>query len=65
MADVRYRNRKRCRVGAIYMDVNVPPAWAHFIPLNAERSAALIAASEGHIVEKKEPKEGVGCKKRG
>ena len=53
-----------CPVEAIYADRNAPATWTHFIALNAERSAALITAEEGHIVERKEPKEGLGCKKR-
>jgi ferredoxin len=53
-----------CPVEAIYVDTNVPARWRDFIALNAERSAVLIAAREGHIVEKKEPKEGPGCRKR-
>ena len=52
-----------CPVEAIYPDVAVPSKWAHFIAINAERSAALIAASDGHIVERKEPKEGPDCRK--
>jgi ferredoxin len=52
-----------CPVEAIYMDVDVPDKWTHFIALNAERSAALIAGGEGHIVEKKEAKEGPRCAK--
>jgi ferredoxin len=52
-----------CPVEAIYQDVDVPTNWAHFIALNAERSAALIAAGAGHIVEKKDAKEGPGCKR--
>ena len=53
-----------CPVEAIYKDTDVPARWHDFIALNAERSAALITAGEGHIVEKKEPKEGPGCRKR-
>jgi hypothetical protein len=33
--------------------VYLPAQGTHFIALNAERSAALIAGGEGHIVEKK------------
>jgi ferredoxin len=54
-----------CPVEAIFLDANVPTAWEQFIALNAERSAALIQGGEGHITEKKEAKEGPGCKKRG
>ena len=53
-----------CPVEAIHHETRVPENWAHFVALNAERSAALIAAGEGHILEKKEPKEGPGCKMR-
>ena len=53
-----------CPVGAIFQDVNVPKEWSHYIAVNAERSAAIIAAGTGPIVERKEPKEGPGCKKR-
>ncbi len=53
-----------CPVEAIYHETNVPPLWAHFVALNAERSAALIASGKGHIREKQEPKEGIGCKRR-
>src|ERR1700726_507909 len=53
-----------CPVEAIFKDVNVPAQWTHFIALNAERSAAIIASGQGPIVEKKERKEGAGCKER-
>jgi ferredoxin len=53
-----------CPVEAIFRDTDVPDAWSHFIALNAERSAALIAAEAGHILEKREAKLGAGCKKR-
>src|SRR5262249_31316755 len=52
-----------CPVEAIYRDEQVPAKWTQYIALNAERSVALIASAEGHIVEKKEPKEGPGCKR--
>jgi ferredoxin len=53
-----------CPVDAIYRDTQVPALWEQYIALNAERSAALVASDEGHIIEKKDPKEGPGCKKR-
>jgi len=53
-----------CPVEAIFQDINVPTKWSHYLAINAERSAALIAAGKGHITERKEPKEGPGCKKR-
>jgi ferredoxin len=53
-----------CPVEAIFAETDVPARWQNYIALNAERSAALIASGEGHIVEKQEPMEGAGCKKR-
>jgi ferredoxin len=53
-----------CPVEAIFQDVNVPAQWQHFIALNAERSAAIIASEQGPIVERKEPKLGGGCARR-
>jgi ferredoxin len=53
-----------CPVEAIFPDTSVPAQWAHYIALNAERATALKASGEGHILEKKEPKEGGGCTKR-
>ena len=50
-----------CPVEAIFAEANVPAQWASYTPLNAERSAALKGASEGHITEKGDPKEGPGC----
>jgi len=52
-----------CPVEAIFQDTDVPAKWQQFIALNAERFAALIASGEGHIIEKKEAKEGTGCRK--
>ncbi len=52
-----------CPVEAICRDTDVPTKWTQFIALNAERSAVLIAAGDGLIVERKEPKEGAGCRK--
>ena len=51
-----------CPVEAIFSDAHVPAKWTHFIALNAERARALKTSGQGHIAEKKEPKEGPGCK---
>jgi ferredoxin len=53
-----------CPVEAIFAEANVPAQWTSFTPLNAERSAALKAANEGHITEKQDAKEGPECKKK-
>ena len=53
-----------CPVEAIYQDIDVPAKWSHFIAVNAERSAALITAGVGHILERKEAKVGPGCVRR-
>ena len=53
-----------CPVEAIFIDRNVPAPWEHFTAMNAERSAALIAVGAGNILEKKDAKEGAGCRKR-
>jgi ferredoxin len=53
-----------CPVEAIFAEANVPAQWASFTPLNAEKSAELKAANQGHITEKQDPKEGPECKKR-
>lgn len=53
-----------CPVEAIHHETRVPAAWAHFVALNAERSAAIKAAGAGPILEKQEPKMGAGCKNR-
>jgi ferredoxin len=53
-----------CPVEAIFPDPSVPPQWAHYIALNAERSAALKALGEGHVLEKQAPQEGPRCTKR-
>jgi ferredoxin len=52
-----------CPVEAIYPDADVPAQWTHFIALNALRARAIKTSGLGPIVEKKEPKEGTGCKK--
>ncbi|MBM3994298.1 MAG: ferredoxin [Planctomycetes bacterium] len=53
-----------CPVAAIHQDSEVPIAWADFIALNADRTAALIAGGQGPLREKKDAKEGPGCRKR-
>ena len=53
-----------CPVEAIFAEANVPAQWQSFTPMNAERSAALKAADEGHITEKGDPQEGAECKKK-
>lgn len=53
-----------CPVEAIFAEANVPAQWTSYTPLNAEKSAALKAAGEGHITEKSDAKEGPGCKKK-
>lgn len=40
-----------CPVNAIYMDVDVPERWRHFVPLNAERVRALKAVPGAHVTE--------------
>jgi ferredoxin len=54
-----------CPVEAIFVEANVPPQWANFIQMNAEESAKLKGADQGHITEKQDPKEGPNCKKAG
>jgi ferredoxin len=51
-----------CPVEAIFQDTDVPASWASYISLNVERVAAL--KESGHITEKQEPKEGLGCQRR-
>ncbi len=54
-----------CPVEAIFAEANVPAQWTSYTPLNAEKSAVLKeAGGEGHITEKKDPKEGPQCKKK-
>jgi ferredoxin len=53
-----------CPVEAIFAEANVPAQWTQYTAMNAEKSAALKAANEGHITEKQDPKEGAGCKKK-
>jgi len=52
-----------CPVAAIFPGVEVPTQWAHYLELNAERSAALKAAGQDPITERQEPKAGSGCAK--
>ena len=52
-----------CPVEAIFAEANVPAQWAHFTPMNAEKSAAL-KEGDGHITEKQDPKEGPECQKK-
>jgi len=54
--------RAECPVDAIYPDTEVPAIWARFIPLNAERVAAI--REGGAITEKREPKLGPSCRPR-
>lgn len=53
-----------CPVEAIFAEANVPAQWTSFTQLNADKSAELKAASQGHITEKSDPKEGPECKKK-
>jgi ferredoxin len=53
-----------CPVAAIYRAAEVPAHWQEYIPLNAERAAAL-KASGGHITERQTPKEGPSCTRAG
>jgi len=53
-----------CPVEAIFAEANVPAQWKDFTPLNADRSAALKSAGDGHITEKGDAKEGPECKKK-
>jgi ferredoxin len=50
-----------CPVEAIFHESNVPPQWADFVELNALRVREL--REGGPITEKKEPKEGPGCRR--
>ena len=52
-----------CPVEAIFSDGQVPAKWTHYIQLNAERTAVLKAGGRP-ITERKEPLEGVGCRRR-
>jgi ferredoxin len=51
-----------CPVDAIFDEPEVPPHWIHYIDLNRDRSAALVAQSEGPITVRQEPRLGPGCK---
>ncbi len=50
-----------CPVEAIYSESDVPAGWAHYIELNRERAAGLIASGARPLTEKQEPLEGSGC----
>jgi ferredoxin len=52
-----------CPVEAIFPEAEVPQQWIHYVALNAERTAALIARNTGHITERQQPKEGLACRK--
>jgi ferredoxin len=51
-----------CPVEAIFQDTEVPPAWAQFVALNAERSAELKVLGR-NITGKQEPMARPGCAK--
>jgi ferredoxin len=53
--------KNECPVEAIFPDIAVPAAWAHFVALNAERVSAL--RDGGHITERQPAKEGPGCRR--
>jgi ferredoxin len=53
-----------CPVEAIFDEQLVPARWLHYVELNAERSAALMAQGVGPTTEQQQPKEGPGCKRR-
>jgi ferredoxin len=52
-----------CPVEAIFEEHSVPAPWTHFIQLNADRVEALRAGG-GQILDKQEPLEGLGCRRR-
>ena len=41
-----------CPVGAIFLDTEVPPQWARYVELNAERVKVLKPAG-AHVTEKR------------
>jgi ferredoxin len=45
-----------CPVGAIYPEPMVPEQWKQFVRLNAERSALLKRADEGHVTRRTSPR---------
>jgi hypothetical protein len=51
-------------VEAIFVEANVPPQWANWTQVNADKAAEIKAAGTGHITEKMDPKEGPECKKK-
>jgi ferredoxin len=52
-----------CPVEAIFHETDVPAKWAHFVQLNAERSAAL-KETGGNITERQPALEGPECRGR-
>lgn len=50
-----------CPVEAIYTIPQTPTKWVHYVQLNADRAAAILAASQGPLTEKQESLEGPGC----
>jgi len=54
-----------CPVDAIFDEQEVPKKWIHYVELNRDRTAALVAAREGHITERQEPMLGSECKTKG
>lgn len=52
-----------CPVDAIRHDRSMPPAWEHFVALNAERVAVLKPAG-GNLTERREPLLGPSCRGR-
>lgn len=53
-----------CPVEAIFAEANVPAQWTDWTAKNAEKSAEIKAAGDGHITEKMDAKEGPQCKKK-
>jgi len=51
-----------CPVEAIFDEPEVPAKWIHYIDLNRDRTATLVAQSEGPITVRQEPRLGPGCK---
>lgn len=52
-----------CPVEAIFIEGEVPARWTQFIALNAERAKAIKESGQGPIVQKQEPKMGLGCRR--
>lgn len=51
-----------CPVDAIFPEAEVPTRWIHYVQLNQERTAALVASGQGACTEQQDPKLGPGCK---